>query len=83
MQVIYDILRKIQEKDGKIKPTHIMYKANLSHKMLDEYLTELMEKKLVIEHDQKTGKTYGLSDKGHEFIAKYKMVTEFLESFGL
>ena len=83
LQVIFDILKRIQEKDGKIKPTHIMYKANLSHKMLDDYLKELISKGMVNEIQGKSGKTYSLTDKGHEYISKYKMITEFIDSFGL
>jgi predicted transcriptional regulator len=42
LQVIYDILKVIKEKNGRIKPTHILYKSNLSHQMMDEYLRELL-----------------------------------------
>jgi len=38
LHVIYDILKCINEKDGKIKPTHILYKSNLSHQMMEEYI---------------------------------------------
>ena len=42
LQVIYDILKAIQEKNGKIKPTHILYKSNLSHQMMEEYLKDVV-----------------------------------------
>ncbi len=83
LQVIHDILKSIQEKDGRIRPTNILYKANLSPQMLNEYLKELIEKGMIKENSSKEGKTYSLEKKGFEFLAKYKTITEFLETFGL
>jgi len=82
LQVIHDILKVIQDR-RKIKPTHIMYKANLSHQMLAEYLNELMSKQLISEIRGKKGKTYSLTEKGFDFLNKYKMIVEFTDSFGL
>ena len=83
LEVIHDILRAIQDKDGKIKPTHILYRANLSHQMLDEYLKELISKEFIEEKTQKKGKTYKLTQKGYDYINQYKMIKEFTSSFGL
>ena len=83
LQVIHDILKAIQRKDGVIKPTHILYKANLSHQMLEEYLTELIDKDFVIIHKNKKGKTYSLTKKGHKYLEKYQLINDFVVSFGL
>ena len=83
LQVIYDILDSIRQKNGKIKPTHILYKSNLSHQMMEEYLNELILKQFIIEHKTKKGKIYSLTQKGFDYINKYKLITEFTESFGL
>ena len=83
LQVIRDILKVIQERNGRIKPTHIMYKANLSHQMLEEYLAELIEKELIRESRLKKGRTYSLTDKGFKYLQQYKMIAEFTGSFGL
>ncbi len=82
LQVIYDILKAIEEKNGTIKPTHILYKSNLSHQMMEEYLAELIQKKFVEEENQ-TGKTYKLTRKGFEYINKYRLIEDFLNNFGL
>jgi len=82
LDIIHDILFAIVDKGGSIKPTHLLYKSNLSHKALDGYLQELMEKELVVEeHDKK--KTYGITDKGRDFINKFKGFRDFIDSFGL
>lgn len=83
LQVIKDILKVVQEKSGKIRPTHIMYKANLSHQMLEEYLKELMDKGFIKEEKQKKGKTYSITDKGHNYLQQYKLIINFTDSFGL
>ena len=83
LQVIHDILKAIQEKDGRIKPTHILYKSNLSHQMMDEYLKELQSKDFIVEIELDKGKTYSLTEKGHRYLEKYKLIEEFTSSFGL
>lgn len=83
IQVIRDILKAIQDKNGKIKPTHILYKANLSHEMLQEYLHELISKNFIIENITKEGKRYELTENGFNFLNKYSMISEFVDSFGL
>ena len=83
LQVIHDILKAIQDKDGKIKPTHILYKSNLSHQIMEEYLNELISKDFVIENKTKKGKTYSLAQKGFDYLKKYKLIVDFIDSFGL
>jgi len=83
LQIIHDILKAIRDRNGRIKPTHILYKSNLSHQMLDEYLTELLEKGFVVENSTKSGKTYSLTEKGFNYLNQYKMIVGFIDSFGL
>jgi predicted transcriptional regulator len=83
LQVIYDILKPISEKNGKIKPTHILYKSNLSHQMMEEYLTWLLEKGFIIENKVPKGKTYSITLKGRDYLNEYKTIINFTESFGL
>lgn len=84
LEVIRDILEVIRAKNGKIKPTHIMYKSNLSHQMMEEYLAELMGKGFVLQVPLAGGsKTYSVTEKGMTYLNRYKMISEFTESFGL
>lgn len=87
IDIINDILGAIQQKGGRIKPTHLLYKANLSYQLLGEYLKELEEKELVTEEEvtkkKTTKKEIILTEKGFEFIAQYQKMKEFQESFGL
>lgn len=83
LEVISDMLRVIQEKRGTIKPTHLMYKANLSHRSMGDYLSQLLKSEMVIKVDR-SGKTfYQITKKGVEFYLKFNQVKEFEKTFGL
>ncbi len=89
LELIFDILLAIQNKGGRIKPTHLMYKSNLSHKLLNNYIEELMGKELIaIEEEftrkkQKSTKTVVITDKGLGFLAEFRRMREFTDAFGL
>ncbi len=83
LQIVNDILLSIQEKGGKIRPTHLLYKSNLAHNKMKIYLNELIEKELIKEQDEVGKKYYFLTDKGIKFIGEYQKVREFVDSFGL
>ncbi|MBN1792772.1 hypothetical protein JW826_03750 [Candidatus Woesearchaeota archaeon] len=84
LQIIHDILWAIREKNGRIKPTHVLYKSNLSHQMLDDYMTNLIGNGFIIVKRSKDGKkTYSLTDKGFQYLNKYKVIVDFVDSFGL
>lgn len=74
LDVINDILNTIKNRNGIIKPTRILDKSNLSQDMMNKYLSELIEKKFVDEIKTKNGKTYSLTQKGFEYITRYRMI---------
>ncbi len=89
LELVFDILLAIQNKGGRIKPTHLMYKSNLSHKLLNHYLEELIGKGLVsIEEEyhrkRRTSlKTVVITEKGLGFLAEFRRMREFTDAFGL
>jgi predicted transcriptional regulator len=62
-----------------IKKTHIMYRANLSYEQVHLYLSELIEKKLIMQDVSQDGIVYRTTDKGREFLLYYNRIVEFLE----
>ena len=81
--IIGDMLKVIQDEQGKIKPTHIMYKANLSHSQLKSYLEELVEKELIQEVEPSLHTKYFIiTDKGCKFVQKLGEMKQFEKSFG-
>ncbi|MBI2449753.1 DUF4364 family protein, partial [Candidatus Pacearchaeota archaeon] len=81
--VIYDMLSSIRMKHGKIKPTHLLYKSNLSYKMMQEYLADLKKAGLIKEVSEGENKYFMLTDKGNTFLEEYHKIKEFTDSFGL
>jgi len=81
-EIIFDMLDIIKNKNGKIKPTHLMYKANLSHKQMQLYLNELIENGL-IEKTQEKKMMIKITKKGIDFCLKYSQVREFERTFGI
>ncbi len=58
---------------GAIKPTHIMYKANLSWVVMKEYLKSLEKFGLVTSTENNGNRFYQLSDMG------FRVLKQFLE----
>ncbi len=87
LELIFDILAAIQNKGGKIKPTHLMYKSNLSHKLLTNYMDELILKEMILIEEVKkkrtTSKMVHITDKGLGFLEEFRRMKEFTGAFGL
>lgn len=81
--IVLDMLYSIQNKGGKIKPTHLMYKANLAHKQMKSYLEELISKKYVNKIKENNYNYIIITDSGLKFLEKIKQMKEFEKTFGL
>lgn len=73
----------IQKKGGKIKPTHLLYKSNLSHEGMKRYVNELKEKMMVVEEKNSKGKYFLITNKGLKFLQDYQRIKDFTDSFGI
>lgn len=66
LQIIADVLLSVGKEGAK--KTQIMYKANLSYKLLNYYLTKVLKAKLVTVSENDC---FVLTAKGEEFIEKF------------
>ncbi len=83
IDIIGDMLSSITNKGGIIKPTHLMYKSNLSHTQMQSYLEELISKEFIEKKKRGSHDYLVITDKGHEFLQKLKEMKEFEKAFGL
>lgn len=82
LEIIHDMLSSVQEKGGTIKPTHLMYKSNLSYKLMQEYV-ELLLNRGLLEEDGEEKKKYVITEKGRTYLFEYRRMAEFTDAFGL
>ena len=83
VDIIGDMLSSIANKGGQIKPTHLMYKSNMSHGQMKLYLGDLISKELVKKVRKGNYDYITITDKGYEFVHKLKEMKEFERAFGL
>ena len=83
MDIISDMLNIIRERGGSIKPTHLMYKANLSHKQMKSYLEELMKKNMIQTSVPGKENRIVITKNGVEFNLKYLQMKDLEKTFGL
>ncbi|MFW6025363.1 MAG: DUF4364 family protein [Candidatus Woesearchaeota archaeon] len=84
LEIIMDMLDAIVKKSGEIKPTHLMYKANLSYNQMQSYLERLIENEFVERIKEDENKNYiKITKKGRKYSIKLKETKEFQDALGL
>ena len=79
MEVKIDIMQAIA--DGSGRPTHIMYRSNLSWAVMRSVMKTLEQQGLVISREIEGRRNYVLTDKGNRVLQTYRSVKNQLESF--
>jgi len=84
LDIVSDMLATIQKKGGEIKPTHLMYGANLAHTQMKQYMKGLYAKELIKDiKKKKGGNLIALTDNGYKYLQKLNEMREFEEAFGI
>ncbi|MDA4111772.1 MAG: hypothetical protein OK439_04490 [Thaumarchaeota archaeon] len=76
METLCDIVKAIGA--GAEKPTHIMYKANLSWTVMQGYIKDLETQGLIFSHDSDGKRLYKLTEKGFMLLKQYVSIKEDL-----
>ncbi|MFT4309257.1 MAG: winged helix-turn-helix domain-containing protein [Candidatus Woesearchaeota archaeon] len=82
-EIIYDILDALAKNNGQLKPTRLLYKANMSHSQMKEYIGELSEKSLLELVEDKSKQYYRLTNTGYEFFHNLRKIREMSDALGL
>ena len=82
LRINLDILNAIGA-EGSAKPTHILYKANLSHDRLVKYLDDLTAKGLIEVQQEGENRSYKMTPKGVSFLLEIRRAEAFVQGFGL
>ena len=72
MEVKLDILLAIKEGAGR--PTHIMYRSNLSWSVMQGFIRSLETQGLVTTEEQERKKRFVLTEKGERVLRTYESV---------
>ena len=78
MEIYIDILKAVV--DGKRRPTHIMYRANLSWTRLKKYLDFLMTQSLLEETSEEGATIFIITPKGKDVLGYFKRIESVLYS---
>ena len=81
--IVLDMLLSIQDSGGRIKPTRLMYRANLAHSQMKSYLDDLVEKNLIKQVKEGTYDYLIITDAGLKFVEKIRQMKEFEKTFGI
>ncbi len=69
LSITASILEHIKEKP--LKPTHIMYRANLSYTQLRKYLPLMLHNGLIVQSNIDGKEGYGITEEGIEYLQIY------------
>lgn len=72
MEIQMDILKAVAE--GKQKPTHIMYRANLSWTRLKKYLDFLITQDLLTKNSTGGSLSFSLTVKGKDVLGYFRKI---------
>ena len=76
LETMFDILKTIAS--GTERPTHIMYRANLSWKVMQLYMRNLETQGMVEPIDEQGRRIYRLTEKGFRLLEQFNSVRDGL-----
>ncbi len=76
MEIVCDVLQVLSE--GTQKPTHILYKANLSWQVMTTSVDFLIKKGMVQEEKEGKRTIYTLTDQGRHVLGMYDTLRKML-----
>lgn len=83
LEVIHDILLIIRDNTRPIKKTPLLRKSNLSSSRFSEYYEQLTKDQFIEPIEIKKETFIQLTEKGNNYLEKYRQIINFIDEFGL
>jgi predicted transcriptional regulator len=81
--ILFDILRIVQQNQGKAKTTRILYGANLSYARLKKHVDYLIQNNFLDKIQSNDAVYFAITERGLQFIQEFRKVKRFSEAFGI
>jgi len=82
VQIYLDVLRAVKRAGGRLKITHIVHKANLTHDRVQQYLDYLISKGFLEEECDGEHTYFKITQKGLDFLGELNKLKEISDAFG-
>lgn len=83
LDITIDILKALSDKMGRLKKTRLLYKANLSHSLLNRFL-DALEKEGSLYVEKKGSNIFvNLTEEGYKKLHELQKVNKLKNNFGL
>lgn len=83
VKIYFDILHSVKRASGKLKKTHIVCKANLTHKRVQSYLDFLLSNEFLKMEAIENSIYFIITQKGIDFLLETKKLKEISDAFGI
>jgi len=67
-------------KGKRLKPTHVMYQANLSYTQLQKYLPLMLHNGLIAQSNSHGKEDYGITEEGLEYLQIYRDLKKMINN---
>ena len=78
LTILYEMLTILQA--GRVKKTHLMYRANLSHSQLHKFLSVLLDTGLDTEVLGQEITEYRITVKGRRFVTEFQQIQALFDA---
>lgn len=83
LDITIDILDSLIKRDGVLKKTRLLYRANLSHTLLNEFLDALEKEQCLVVNKKGSNIFVEMTEKGYKKFAELEKLKKLKSNFDL
>ena len=81
LDITIDILDSLMKRDGVLKKTRLLYRANLSHTLLNEFLDALEKEECLVINKKGSNIFIELTEKGYKKFSELQKIKKLKSNF--